>query len=355
MSCYNIGLAVQVPKSSTRTVYDMKHLVVQSSMRSADIRPPELIARLQELAAGAAREFLATPGELVEVPCPGCGGEESRPAFERLGFGYVECAECGSLWVRLRPSAEALARHYAQSAAAEARLSYFASETASARFEYIVQSRVEWISEQVERVRSNRELRFADVGTLYPAMFTELSALTKLARLASLETDSRIAEQLPPSVRLDSADAPFDVVTAFEQIEHQFSPLDFLRRLREQMAPGASLLLTMRSASGFDIQTLWGGSTFLLIPEHLNLLSLKGVEALLTRVGLEPLELSTPGEMDTDIVRQAALSDSALDVGRFVRTLLLERGDAALDEFQAFLQRNRLSSHVRVTARAGTL
>lgn len=330
----------------------MKHLVVQSAMRSSDIRPPELVRRLQELSLEAASAFLSAPGALAEVPCPGCGLEDHVDAFERFGFGYVECTACGSLYVRRRPDAEALARHYAESPAADARLSYFARETASARFEYIVQSRVEWISEQVERVRHARELRFADVGTLYPAMFTELAELSSVGRMASLGTDPRIAERLPRSVRLDEVDAPFDVVTAFEQIEHQFSPYEFLSRLNELMAPGASLLLTLRSSSGFDVQTLWEHSTFLLIPEHLNLLSLKGIEALLTRVGLTPLELSTPGEMDTDIVRQAVTSDPSLPVSRFVRTLMTERGEVALDEFQSFLQRNRLSSHIRVAARA---
>lgn len=330
----------------------MKHLVVQSAMRSSDIRPPELVRRLQELSAEAAHAFLADPDGLADVPCPGCGVEDHVAAFDRFGFGYVECTACSSLYVRRRPTAEALARHYAESPAAEARLAYFARETASARFEYVVQSRVEWISEQVERVRYERELRFADVGTLYPAMFTELAALSRIGLTASLGTDPRIAERLPRSVRLDSTDAPFDVVTAFEQLEHQFSPYDFLSRLHGLMAPGASLLLTMRSSGGFDVQTLWENSTFLLVPEHLNLLSLRGIEALMTRVGLTPLELSTPGEMDTDIVRQAVTSNPALPVSRFVRTLMTERGDVALDEFQAFLQRNRLSSHVRVAARA---
>jgi len=329
----------------------MKHLVVQSSMRSSDIRPPELVARLQDLATQAARGFLADVAELVEVSCPGCGADDGRPAFERQGFGYLECVNCGTLYVRRRPTAAALARHYESSPAAEARLEYFSRETASARFEYIVQSRVEWISEQMERVRSDRGLRYADVGTLYPAMFTELSVLPHVARLASFETDARIAERLSPAVQVDSSEEPFDVITAFEQLEHQSSPFEFLSRLRGKLVPGGSLLLTLRSASGFDIQTLWGDSSFLLIPEHLNLLSLKGVELLLERVGFDPLELSTPGEMDTDIVRQAIASRPDIAVGRFLRTMLTQRGDGALDEFQTFLQRNRLSSHVRVSAR----
>lgn len=328
----------------------MKHLVVQSSMRSADIRPPEVVRRMQELAAEAAGSFLARLDRLETVACPACDEQVAEPAFERFGFQYVECAACHSLYVARRPTAEALREHYERSRAAEVRIGYFVRDTASARFEYIVQSRVDWISEQLAKRPAGGPLRVADMGTLYPRMFGELRELGLVSRLASIDTDPRIADRLPEGVARDAADAPFDVITAFEQLEHQFSPFEALSRLRALLRPGGTLLLTTRSASGFDISTLWEHAPFLIIPEHLNLLSLRGIKLLLARVGFEPQELSTPGEMDTDIVRQAILDDPSIRVSRFVRALLTDRGEIALDDFQAYLQKHRLSSHVRVTA-----
>lgn len=62
-------------------------------------------------------------------------------------------------------------------------------------------------------------------------------------------------------------------------------------------------------------------------------------------------EVSTPGDLDVDIVRTMLETDPALSLPRFARYLLEHRGADAWSDFQAFLQRHQLSLHVRVTAR----
>jgi hypothetical protein len=142
-----------------------------------------------------------------------------------------------------------------------------------------------------------------------------------------------------------------DVVTVFETLEHVADPCEFLTAIRRILSTGGVMLLTTLTVSGFDIQVLWEHSKSICPPQHINFLSLEGLQRLVTRAGLDLVELATPGRLDVDIVANALAEDPNLPVPRVVRSLL-ERGPAAREEFQAFLQRHHLSSHVRVVARA---
>jgi len=329
----------------------MKHLVVQSDLRGADIRPPALLDRWLVLAEEASRGLRARDGELVRVPCPACDHRGSAPAFERLGFVYERCANCHSLFVAERPTPEALARHYRDSAAAAFRLGYFGEQTASARFQHVIQSRVDWIGQVLVRSARAGKVRFADIGTLYPGLFAELRDSGDFDSLASLETDPRMLERLPPFVEVGSVARPYELISAFEQLEHQFSPFDLLVRLRTMLAPGGLLLVTTRSGSGFDLSVLEGRARYIFVPEHLNLLSLDGISLLMERAGYDLQELSTPGELDVGLVREASERDPSIVLPPFVRTLVHERSEDAHRDFQEFLQKHRLSSHVRLAAR----
>ncbi len=82
---------------------------------------------------------------------------------------------------------------------------------------------------------------------------------------------------------------------------------------------------------------------------HINLLSVEGINCIGKRCGLDIVELATPGKLDLDIVRNALVEDPHIPVSRFVRSLL-RRSNQTQENFQAFLQVNCFSSHVRVIA-----
>jgi hypothetical protein len=264
---------------------------------------------------------------------------------------YERCDSCSSLFVAERPSAEALKRHYQSSAASAFRVDYFVAATASARFGHIIQSRVDWIDQILSRYHGRGSVRLADIGTLYPGIFAELRDLAPVVQLASLEIDARVADHLPTDIQRDAASAPFQAICAFEQLEHQFSPRESLERWNQLLDRDGMLLLTTRTISGFDLQTLYDRTSYLLIPEHLNLMSMSGLERLLATCGFEIVELSTPGELDVQLVREGVRADPTIRVSDFLKTLLFDRGDEALTDFQSFLQKHRLSSHVRIAAR----
>ncbi len=99
------------------------------------------------------------------------------------------------------------------------------------------------------------------------------------------------------------------------------------------------------------MQVLWDKAPYIFVPEHLNLLSIEGIKLLVERLGLELVEVSTPGQLDLEFVTRAAEADPTIALPRFVKYLIEQRDPLAHADFQEYLQKHRLSSHVRVAAR----
>jgi len=85
-------------------------------------------------------------------------------------------------------------------------------------------------------------------------------------------------------------------------------------------------------------------------PHHINFLSLAGFERAFAAAGLVDIDVTTPGQLDVDIVRNAWKRDpNFADQHRFLRRLIEDEQLASA--FQDFLVQNRLSSHVWATGR----
>ena len=84
-------------------------------MKVTDIRPAEL-RQLQEQAYARDLERLRKRlPEFVRVPCPACGADAPRPAFEKYGFSFQRCPTCRTLYMSPRPTPEVMAGYYGDS------------------------------------------------------------------------------------------------------------------------------------------------------------------------------------------------------------------------------------------------
>lgn len=330
----------------------MKHVVVTTELHEEEIRPPTLLSEFKRLSVEDAHRFFGDPGALVEVPNPATGEHASVFAFEKDGFRYNQATDCGSLFVSPRPTKDALAAYYHNSEASAYRVQHYSRETAEARRRHLLRSHTNWMGRLYDEY-GNRDTRtYVDIGTNSPAIFDEVARLELFDKLYSLnplpglesECEARGVEIIDEPIR----DA--GVVTAFQQLESQFSPLDLVKTACDMLAIGGLFFMTTRTISGFDLQVLWDKTPYIFVPEHLNLLSIEGIRKLLSRGGLHTVELSTPGQLDIELVYHAAKNDPTIELPRFIRYLLEERDELAHADFQAFLQKHRLSSHVRVAA-----
>ncbi len=326
-----------------------KHTVLSSGLHDADIRPPALLNEFKRLSLRDAAHFLGDPSTWHPVPCTACGQDAPTPAFVKEGFPYTQCGHCDSLYVNPRPRTDAVTRYYAESEASRYRVAQFSEASAPQRRIHLARSRASWIAQVADTHLELEEPAYGDWKPYSAAILEEVSEQGRFGACIGIE----------PLVPLDGvagATSPetlprLDVISAFEKLEHQSAPEQFLHRLSEQLNPGGLLFLTTRTCSGFDLQVLWDKAPYIFVPEHMNLLSIEGLELLLQRCGLELIELSTPGQLDVELVLQALAADPSVVLPPFAKPLLTQRGPLAHQDFQAFLQKHRLSSHVRLVAR----
>lgn len=328
-------------------------------MREDDIRPKLLLDEFF-LRLGRDAAYLASKrAEFVEVPCGFCGASRRTLAFEKEGFAYCRCAECESLFVSPRPTV-ALLREYMDSSEAVAFWSsHFYRQTADARRAQMFRPRAEICRSLGDRHLGAGPLRFADVGAGYGLFLAELREAAPTWALSAIEPDSRLAavcrDQGFSTVERwveDVADRELDLdfISAFEVLEHVYDPIAFLRACRRLLRPGGYALITTLTISGFDLTILGKRSRSISPPQHLNFPAVSALPALATRAGFELVDVSTPGKLDLDIVRNVIEADPAVDVPAFVRLLAAAR-DEVRESFQAYLVAQRMSSHVRCVFR----
>ena len=287
----------------------------------------------------------------------GCGGHEVETVFEKHGFAYGLCQDCGTLYQTPRPPLSAFEAFYRDSVSSNFWAEVFFPVVAEARREKIIRPRCEHVLTRC-KAKGLAIQRLIDVGAGYGIFLDEWrkhapdtqliavepsAALAKECRSKGFEVVESVVEQV--GVRYECF---ADLVVCFEVLEHVYEPVAFVKSLMRLARPGGMVFVSTLCVDGFDLQTLWQKSNQIFPPHHVNFLSVSGFEKLFTRAGMKNITVITPGRLDVDIVRNAVHLDPNLLRGqRFLQRLIADEEIAT--SFQNFLAMNRLSSHAWVS------
>ncbi|MFA5844050.1 MAG: methyltransferase domain-containing protein [Coriobacteriia bacterium] len=306
----------------------MKNIVIFDDYSEKDLKPPALLREYVELTERDVREMLV-PAAALRVPCPACLSPDVASTFEKFGLTYAECASCGTLYVTPRPCDSGLDRYDRESSARRFWREELAPGSGAARREKIVKPRGEWVVDSTREHLPGAKL-CADIGTAQSTYIDEIAA-----------------EGLFDRVVRDALFERADVVTLFE-VADRTSDVDALfARARAMLGERGLAFVTAILVSGFDLQMLWDRADNIFPPDRLNVFSVDGLKTLTARHGFEPIEFSTPGILDVEIVAAALERDPSLPVPRWAR-YLLSREEHTRRDFQRFLQSELLSSYGRV-------
>lgn len=326
-------------------------------LSEAELCPPELLAGQEEAFARDVARLRARAAEFVEVPCPACGGDEARPAFEKWGFRYAACGRCGTLYMSPRPSPEVMAAYYADSENYRYWAERIFPASEASRREKIHRPWLEQIAGYCERYG-------VPLGTLVevgPGFGTFASlAGEAFERVVAVEPTPELAQacrargvevvEKPVEEVTDEVEAA-DAVCAFEVIEHLFEPRRFLEQCARLTRTGGLLVLSCPNGQGFDISLL-GPVSLAVDPEHVNLFNPKSLSLLVESCGFEVLEVTTPGRLDAEFVHDA-VAQGRFDVSHdpFLKRVLVDEWERLGWPFQQFLAEHGLSSHMWLAGR----
>lgn len=326
-------------------------------MKETDIRPDHLLSRYLDLSAKDAERCFAGIERSV-IACVACGADVASFEFEKFGFAYSRCQNCGTLYQSPRPTLAAFEAFYRDSVSSRFWAEQFFPAVAEARRSAIFVPRVERLAQLCNQKGLNVR-RLIDIGAGYGIFLEEWRKRFQGADLIAVEPSRNLAETCRHkgltviediAENLPSGALSADLVVCFEVLEHVYDPVPFIAHLASLARPGGYIFVSTLSVDGFDIQTLWAQSRSIFPPHHINFLSITGFEIAFRRAGLKEISISTPGKLDVDIVANAYKTNpSVLENNRFAQLLLRdERRGAA---FQQFLSDNCLSSHTWIFGR----
>ncbi len=291
---------------------------------------------------------------LFNAPCPGCGGNGVSCDYAKMGMSFKICAVCGSHYVSPRPNAEALESFYKMSGACQ----YWRSQIlnlSDSQLYYIYGPRVHWISGLVDEFIIDDPV-LLDVETKYPHLLKNLITENVFKSISTFkpllfERNNLLPSDIGIMDNIDENHFQVNVITAFETLERMVNPQLLFALAYKVCKPGGLLLLTTASCSGFEYQILGKNAPNINPINRMNLLSIETLRKSIENAGFELIELSTPGRLDAEIVRQALEVSRDINIDPFWKYFFNTRDKHAWQNLQEFLQVNLLSSHVRIAAR----
>ena len=231
-------------------------------------------------------------------------------------------------------------------------------KTLKNRIEHQSKPRATWIVNLTEEHFDSPQT-FVSISPISLGFLEEINSLDLFKRKVILDPYRSISQTYSGKKGFDIIDnysmennkLDAHVVSAFGYIDRVFNPQEFLKDAKEMLSENGLLFLTTSTISGFDLQVLWQNSKSIFPPDRINLFSIEGLILLLESSGYEIIELSTPGQLDVELVKNAMVKNKEIELPRFVKYLLNNRDEDAHHCFQQYLQQFKLSSHVRIAAK----
>jgi len=327
----------------------MKTRVLKDDFREIEIRPNEEFTHFLSLIENDIKGIFASEAGNYFYYCPACTNAKSTFKFSKNGFVYRECSSCGTVFMTPRPTKDMLHKFFAKSEG----LKYWNSkkfQEQNARKEHVLEPRIRWISESLE-FSEDSSRSYLDFYSKYLPFLEKVASIKNFGKKVSYKPDESIVNEIKDlgfEIINKIGEENYSVITAFEVFDRFYNPRNVLETIKSSLEKDGLLFLSTTSASGLDFQFLLKKSKNIIPPLHMNIFSVEGIVKFLEDYDFEVLELSTPGSLDINNLENQI---EEISLPKFLTDLIKNRDSHTKEAFQQFLQRARLSSHMRILAK----
>ncbi len=333
----------------------MRHVVMFDDVREIELWPTKLFDKYLKLTEKDVEKFFVKK-DLVEVTCPACGSTNNKEAFIKYGLTYKECNKCKTLFLSPRPTKEKIQKYYKESKAIAFWYAEIYKHTSKNRSIHQSKPRAMWIANLTEEFFSKPH-DYISINTISQDFLEEVVNLNLFKKKFLYDPSPYISKSFIQEKGFENINKNFvksinvNIASAFGVIDRVFSPQNFLKKARSFLIDGGIFFITASTISGFDLQILWDKSKSIYPPDRINLISTEGFTKLFEENGFKIIEISTPGQLDIELVKNELKNNKNLELPRFISYMLENREENAHYAFQEFLQHFKLSSHIRIAAK----
>ncbi len=301
----------------------MKRVVFLEDIAESAIRPDSLYRKYQDILSDEVPKFFSDHSQLIHVDCPGCDAKKSEKIFVKFGLQYCKCTECNTVFASPRPSVKMLNDFYQHSEAVIFWKNEVALRTKESRHRHQSFPLAHWVLESADEYLPSTSA-LLDYNSKYPDFLNIISEGNKFNDIISINPEfSKQMDLYPQGLvtlnALESIKKEVQVITAFEVLDRIFDPKKFIQQVYKACGSDSLFFLTANTYSGFEYQMLNEMSPRLHPPDRLNLLTVEAIQNRLTESGFEIIELSTPGRVDVEIVRDVLRRNPSVNVPEIFR------------------------------------
>jgi len=319
-------------------------------LKEEDIRPQEIFDEYLKLAEIDTETYFSNASRYV-IKCPACDSDGEH-AFSKNGFAYSNCSNCNTLYVSPRPESSAFKLYYLESPSVKYWATTFYKVTENARREKLWKPKAKIVNDIIKRYLVDANV--IDIGGGFGVFAEEMErqfgrTVTVVEPSPCLAESCRdrgltVIEDFLEGVDIKELPDGVKAFVSFELFEHLHNPMIFLKQISSLMQRGDIFIFTTLSGTGVDIQGLWDDSKSVSPPHHLNFFNPYSVEILLSKVGMNCLEVTTPGKLDVDILS----NNHNLIKDRFLKTFITYATDEEKGRWQEMISQTGWSSHMMV-------
>lgn len=272
--------------------------------------------------------------------CPACGqSSDKNPIFSQALMEFRRCAGCNSIYTARCPQQSTLDRlRLDQIVHTEAQ-----GDRSDREFEFT--SLLNWISLTEARLARKldrvMDIRFASQALAWPEA-TERLSHNRAWEFLLLEPESDDFAGLRTAIVRTAPNA----ILMPAELDRVADPEALLLALKEAASPDTVIFVASSCSDGLEYEILGAESPSFVPLDRLTIFSVKGFEALTTRLGMEVLEVSTPGRLDAVILDRYFKSAENSTIP-FWSSFFREADKNRLRDLQILLQRSLKSGVMR--------
>lgn len=329
----------------------MEFSIVHTELKAADIKPKESLLKYLELTEQDIKHLFSGT-EWIKRECPACHSTSMRGSFDKLGFHFVRCANCFSVYANSLPVEKNLEVYYKEGISRQYWFTEILNKTLPIRKEKVDRPLCDWVERVLSTGNKNvKSQKLALLGaTDYGFAQEWLQMGNQIDAINLLIPKGEILPKEIADMNLNQVRGQYDAIVTLHLLDRVVSPQAELKLIYDKLNSGGYLFITSILSTGLDNLILEKNSETLIPPDRLNSFSYEALAQLLEQNGFVISEFSTPGELDVEnILREIEhLKGQTKDLFEY---LSLKRcGTPLVEKLQDFLQENRLSSRARIVA-----